>query len=316
MTDSGNRYPDKGSLRNLQSADLGLLTTLDALLTEVSVTGAARRLGASAPAVSRALARLRKSLGDPLLVRAGNRLVATPRALELQGPVRELVGRALALLTPEGVATPEQLARTFTIRSSEWFVEMFGAALVVEVGRRAPGAVLRFIPEGEEDVEALRSGAVDLDVGVIGHVAPEVVTCRLFDCRMYGAVRAGHALTEGPMTPGRYAGHEHVAVSRRGLARGPIDRALEGLGLERRVAAVVPSFAAARHLIARTDLVAALPRLATADAGDEGADGVCYFALPVETPPICVEAAWHPRSGNDATHRWLRGLVREICGGG
>ena len=74
--------------------DLNLLVALDALLDERSVTAAAERLHTSAPAMSRTLARLRRVLDDPVLVRAGRGMVPTPRALAMQAQVHELVEQA------------------------------------------------------------------------------------------------------------------------------------------------------------------------------------------------------------------------------
>src|SRR5271167_3291556 len=112
----------------MDDVDLNLLVALDALLTEGSVVGAARRLRLSSSAMSRTLARLREATGDPLLVRAGRGLVRTPRATELSERVRDLVHDAHALLRP-AVASLDlaALKRSFTIRSNEGFAEVIAA---------------------------------------------------------------------------------------------------------------------------------------------------------------------------------------------
>ncbi len=125
--------------------DLNLLFTLDVLLAEGSVARAARRLHLSPSAMSRALARLREATGDPLLVRAGRGLVASPRALELRDSVSRLVHEAEAALRPAHELELGQLERTFTIRASEGFVENFGARLLARVGAEAPGVRLHFM---------------------------------------------------------------------------------------------------------------------------------------------------------------------------
>src|ERR1700722_6138461 len=132
----------------MTAVDLNLLPALDALLAEGSVAGAARRLGLSASAMSRPLARLRATTGDPLLVRAGRGLVPTPRAIELRDRVRETAKEALALLRP-AVAAPDlsALERTFTIRANDGFVEIFGARLLAALTDAAPGVRLRFAPK-------------------------------------------------------------------------------------------------------------------------------------------------------------------------
>ncbi|MEO7008206.1 MAG: LysR family transcriptional regulator, partial [Caldimonas sp.] len=124
--------------------DLNLLFTLDVLLAEGSVARAARRLRLSPSAMSRALARLREATGDPLLVRAGRGLVASPRALELRERVGQLVHDAEAALRPARELELGRLDRTFTLRTSEGFVENFGARLLARVAAEAPGVRLRF----------------------------------------------------------------------------------------------------------------------------------------------------------------------------
>src|SRR3954463_10361127 len=107
----------------MSKPDLNLLVTLDVLLAEGSVARAARRLSLSPSAMSRALARLREATGDPLLVRAGRGLVPTPRALELRDTVGQLVHDAEVVLRPAQVLELKTLNRTFTLRTSEGFVE-------------------------------------------------------------------------------------------------------------------------------------------------------------------------------------------------
>jgi DNA-binding transcriptional LysR family regulator len=155
--------------------DLNLLVTLDVLLAEGSVARAARRLGLSPSAMSRALARLRETTGDPLLVRAGRGLVPTPRALELRGRVSQLVQEAEAVLRPAQKLDLSKLARTFTLRTSEGFVENFGPQLIARAGREAPGVRLRFVQKADKDGAPLREGAIDLETGVVEtSTAPEL----------------------------------------------------------------------------------------------------------------------------------------------
>jgi DNA-binding transcriptional LysR family regulator len=290
--------------------DLNLLFTLDVLLAEGSVAGAARRLQLSPSAMSRALARLRETTGDPLLVRAGRGLVATPRAIELRDRVGQLVLDGVAVLRPVKRLKLKQLARTFTMRTSEGFVENFGADLIARVGDEAPGVRLRFMPKLDRDSALLRDGTVDLETGVVGNtMGPEVRAQALFRDRFIGVVRMGHPLSQGEITPARYAGGRHISVSRRGLDKGPIDDALQPLGLERQIVTIVSGFATALALARAADLIATVPERHTGNLRA----GMHSFALPLATPEVAVSLLWHPRLEADLAHRWLRGLVREIC---
>lgn len=294
----------------MSTPDFNLLITLDVLLAEGSVARAAKRLRLSPSAMSRALARLRETTGDPLLVRAGRGLVATPRALELRERVSQLVQDAEAVLRPAQQPDLKQLARTFTLRTSEGFVETFGAPLIARVAEQAPGVLLRFMHKPDKDSTSLRDGTVDLETGVVGKAAgPELRTQGLFRDRFIGVVRVGHPLSQGEITPERYAAGGHISVSRRGLDKGPVDEALAALQLERQVVAIVAGFSTALALARATDLIAAVPERHTENLRA----GMHSFALPVTLPEFTVAMLWHPRLDADPVHRWLRGCVREVC---
>jgi DNA-binding transcriptional LysR family regulator len=137
--------------RCMSTPDLNLLATLDVVLSEGSVARAAERLHLSPSAMSRALARLRETTGDPLLVRAGRGLVPTPRALELRAQVSQLVQEAKLVLRPAERLDLTQLGRTFTIRSREGFAENFGPDLIARAGEQAPGVRLSFVPKPNKE---------------------------------------------------------------------------------------------------------------------------------------------------------------------
>ncbi|MCE9651044.1 MAG: LysR family transcriptional regulator [Parvibaculum sp.] len=294
----------------MATPDLNLLVTLDVLLAEGSVARAARRLRLSPSAMSRALARLRETTGDPLLVRAGRGLVPTPRALELRERVGRLVEEAEAVLRPAEALDFKKLMRTFTLRSSEGFAETFGAPLIARLGKDAPGVRLRFVQKPNRDSAPLRDGSVDLETGVVGEMTgPEVRAQGLFRDRFIGVVRKGHALCKGEITLARYAAGEHIGVSRAGRDEGPVDEALNALGLKREIAASVGGFSTALALARDTDFIASVPERHTGKLRA----GMHSFPLPVSTPEIMVSMLWHPRLDADPAHRWLRGCVREVC---
>ena len=294
----------------MSTPDLNLLVTLDALLAEGSVAGAARRLRLSPSAMSRALARLRETTGDPLLLRAGRGLVPTPRAIELRERVSQLVQDGVAVLRPAEKLNLKQLARTFTLRTSEGFVENFGADLIARVSKEAPGVRLCFVQKPNKDSTPLRDGTVDLETGVVGKTtSPEVRARALFRDRFIGVVRIGHALSKGKITPARYAAGRHILVSRRGHDKGPIDEALYSLELERKIVTIVGGFSTALALVRASDLIASVPEQQTGNLRA----GMHSFPLPVSMPEITVSMLWHPRLDADQAHRWLRGCVRDVC---
>jgi DNA-binding transcriptional LysR family regulator len=254
------------------------------------------------------LARLRHVTGDPLLVRAGRELVPTPRAIAAR-PGRPPLQEAAAVLRSAETLDPRQLARRFTLRSSEGFAETFGPRLIAALADEAPGVRLDFMQKPDKDSTPLRDGSVDLETGVVGEdMGPELRAQALFRDRFVGVVRQGHPLTDGEVTPPCCAAGRHIAVSRRGRERGRIDDALATLGLQRMVATLVGGFGTALALARATDLIASVP-----DRHTEGLRaGLHAFALPVETPALAISLLWHPRLDADHGHRWLRGRVRAL----
>ncbi len=299
--------------------DLNLLIALDVLLAEGSVAGAARRLGLSASAMSRTLSRLRAVTDDPLLVRAGRHMVLTPYAEEIRERTQNAAFEARAVLRPSStVLNLATLERTFILRSNDGFVVSFGASLIAAVAAVAPKVCLRFAPKPEKSAKSLREGRVDLEVGVLGNMGPEIRLQTLFRDRFMGVVRKGHPLEqETAITPAMYASFGHVVVSRREHHVGPVDVALAELGLQRRIAAVVPGFSAAVAVAQASDLVALVPASFLINQPvieRNGSAATLYaFTLPVNTEEITLSQMWHPRSDVDPAHRWLRQMVLSVC---
>ncbi|HRJ19499.1 MAG TPA: LysR family transcriptional regulator [Bryobacteraceae bacterium] len=290
--------------------DFNLLATLDVLLAENNVSRAARRLRLSPSAMSRALARLRETTGDPLLVRAGRGLVPTPRALQLRELVSQLVPAVETVLRPVEKLNLGKLRRTFTLRSSDGFVESFGPELIARVEAEAPGVRMHFLQKPDKDSKPLRDGIVDLETGVVEEsTSPEIKARALFRDRYIGVVRSGHPLSQGDITPARYAAGRHILVSRSGFDRGPIDEALKSLDLEREIATSVGGFSTALALARASDLIATVPEWHTRSLRGH----LFTFPLPLPTPEFTVSLLWHPRMEADQAHVWLRGCVSDVC---
>lgn len=289
--------------------DLNLLVALDALLEECSVTGAADRLAVSEPAMSRTLGRIRKVVEDPVLVRAGHTMQPTPRAVAMRAEVRALVQRAHAVLAPAGETDLASLTRTFTICANDAMVTSVGDHLLTCVEQQAPGVTLRFLAEPSGDHTGLRDGSVDLQMGVLGPLAPEIRTEPLTTDHTVMVLRPDHPLAEGELTAERLAGARHIVTSRRGRLNGPLDDALAALGLGRRAAVVAPTFAATLLMLAnRHDMIGLFPwrqyRINVRTLG------LVTRELPVALPPLHLSLAWHPRDDSDPAHQWLRSRIR------
>ncbi|GAA5055261.1 LysR family transcriptional regulator [Nocardia callitridis] len=293
----------------MEALDMNLLVALDALLETNSVTRAAERLDTSAPAMSRTLARLRRVLGDPLLVREGRNLVPTPRALELRHEVGVLVEQGRTLLTPRAAVDPSALKRNFAVQASDMVLTELAAPLLAEVRAQAPGVAVRFLPESFEGTAALRDGRVDIEVGVIDHTDPETAVRRVLGDRSIGVAAPDHPLITERVTVAAYAAAAHLSISRTGRAHGPIDDRLALHGRTRRVLATVPNLTSALFAVRASDLICPAPALLSASTLP--ALGLCAFEIPLPLPEIAIGLAWHPRNTADSGHRWLRDLIHD-----
>lgn len=294
--------------------DFNLLIALEALLSERSVTGAARRLGLSVSAMSRTLTRLREATGDRLLLQAGRTLVLTPYAEQLNQQVPALSRDIQAVLRPtDRQCDPATLERSFTIRAGEGFVDLAGAALMKRIHNAAPRVRLNFVPKVDWDAQPLRDGATDLEIGTVKTTAPEIRTRLLLRDRYIGVCRKGHPVLDADaMDAATYAAADHVAASR----PTPVDAALAALGLKRKIMMTVAGYTHAMQVARHSDLLAIIPHSCLGNAfipDHAAANGLQSFELPVQTPAFNVSAIWHPRLDRDPAHVWLRNEILALC---
>jgi DNA-binding transcriptional LysR family regulator len=297
----------------VEHPDLNLLLALDVLLEEGSVVGAARRMNLSPPAMSRTLGRIRETLGDPVFVQAGRKLVPTPRALELREQVRQAVEHATQVLAPTADVDLKTLERRFNVRANDVFVGIHSGRLLEAMTANMPRATLRFSPEEDDvDDEALRSGRIDLFISASRKLGPEIRVQPLFTTTFVGIAREDHPIFADDITPERLTRWGHIGVSRRGKSTGPIDTALEGLGLRRHVALVVSTPYTAFFALQDSDLLLPLPEHLARSALAAGLR-IRLFDLPVPLETVLFTQAWHPRFQSDPAHQWLRRTIRGLC---
>lgn len=291
----------------MESGDFALLLTLDALLQEGSVTGAARRLGLSTPAVSHALARVRERFGDPILVRSGRGMLLTPRAEALRPRVHSLVTEARELLAPERPFVAAELSRAFVVHASDYVITVLGLVVDRLLSTEAPHACVRFVPNSPDDPALLRGGAADLAVGIYGELPPEMRSRLLLTDRFVCAVRADHPGVGRRLSLEQFTRLSHIQIAPRGQPGGYLDDVLRERGLRRQVARAVPYFLTALQLVSQTDHVLTVSeRIARRFAPELR---LRVLEVPVELRPYALNLVWHPRLDGDAGHRFLRDVL-------
>lgn len=300
----------------MQSVDLNLLVVLDALLQEGSVSGAARRLHLTPPAVSRSLGRLRAITGDPLLVRAGRNLVPTPVAERMRDRTHDVVAAVYEVLSPANKPSDRDveasLNREFRVRTGPDNAAGFGPSLLSELRQRAPQTRLVLDQEGGDALAALRDGLIDLTLG--SHVIDGNETLHrealLRDTVVVVGRRDGAlARACGDRVPSatELSRQLHVIRSPRSIWHDPFERRLAEEGLEQDVVATAPGFAAAFALVRSGDFVCLAPeRLTRPMLGDD----LRSWPVSIPLPDLLIEQVWHHRSHTDPEHQWLRDRVR------
>ncbi|MCX5744678.1 MAG: LysR family transcriptional regulator [Proteobacteria bacterium] len=290
----------------MEAADLGLLVSLDALLQEGSVTGAARRVGLSTPAMSHALARIRERLGDPILVRSGRGMLLTPRAIALKAQVHNVVTEARRTLEPERPFVARELSRTFVVHVTDYVLTILGATVDRLLREEAPQVCVRFVPNTPDDPALLRDHDSDLAVGIYGDLPQEMRSRQLLTDRFVCVVRRGHPVTKNRFTLEEFISLPHLQVAPRGKPGGYLDDVLRDRGVSRTVARAVPYFLTALQLAAETDyLLTISERIARRFAGPLALE---LLEVPVKLRPYALSLVWHPRLDMDPAHRYLRDL--------
>lgn len=292
--------------------DLNLLYALQALLEEGSVVGAARRMNLSAPAMSRTLARIRETTGDPIFVQSGRALVPTLRALQLREQIQDALQQASGVLAPGEQVDLKRLDTRFNVRANDIFTGIYAGRLLDALQNDMPRATLRFMPEEDDvDDEMLRAGRVDLFISASRQLGHEIRVQPLFTTRMVGVACADHPLFMDEISARRVARWGHISVSRRGKSHGPIDEALARQGLDRQVTLTVPTPSAALLALHGSDLILPLPEQLARTAVDMGMK-IRLFEMPLELEPVLIMQAWHPRFQHAPAHQWLRRTIRAL----
>ncbi|MBX2799414.1 MAG: LysR family transcriptional regulator [Myxococcales bacterium] len=287
---------------DLKNVDLNLLVALDVLLEEGSVGRAAGRLGRSQSATSHTLARLRDLLGDPLLVRDGHQMCPTPRAEALREPLGAALREVRRTLARPEDFDPATAERTFPIAGHDLLVPWLAQAFPT-LRAQAPGVRLRLLPPATGTVLAESPTLALGTFGAAESLPVALETARLLESPWATFVRARHAVAAAPDLT-TWCELSHVRVATPNDHTSPVQRALDAVGAHRAFALDAPSFLAALHAVAVSDLAFTGPLAPL--AGAAAALGLRQIAVPLVLDPLQGRLAWHRRFTEDPGHRWLR----------
>lgn len=297
---------------HIRRLDPNLLLTLHVLIEERQVSRAATRLGLTQPAVSHALQKLRAHFDDPLLVRRGQEMVPTPRAMELAGPLRQVIS-AIEQLTGPGEFDPKNAQGTLRISTTDYGVAVVLPHVLAALETAAPNLAIMTTSLTEDMFEHLKTGFLDLALSgqeSLGSMQTET----LFTERFVLVTRADHPLAAcEKITMDDFLAWPHALIDIVHSRLYGIDRRLEKMGKARRVALRVPYMLAAPFFAQSTDLIVPVPERVARMYAES-------LNLVVLEPPEDVDLGhfdyvqvWHERRDDDPVHRWLRSVVREAA---
>jgi DNA-binding transcriptional LysR family regulator len=293
---------------DLKDVDLNLLVVFNQLLIERRVSAVADKLGLSQPAVSNALARLRKLTDDPLFLRTTKGMDPTPFAQALAEPIAYALGMIHSAVNQRTSFEPATAKRSFTIGMTDIGEIYFLPSLMEELARIAPGVTMSTVRNTAVNLrDDMEAGRIDLALGLLPQLKAGFYQRRLFKQRYVCMFRKGHRFDKRRLSLAEFSSAKHVVVVSEGTGHGKVDELLERSGVSRNVLLTVPHFVAVGHILQHSDMVATVPeRLAQALVGPFA---LAYVSHPATLPEIAINMFWHAKFHKDPANVWLRGLV-------
>jgi DNA-binding transcriptional LysR family regulator len=296
---------------NLAGVDLNLLPPLQALLKRRNVTHAAADVGLSQPAMSRALARLRDLIGDPLLVRTPGGYALTPRAEAISRSLPGMLDE-LKHIFREPAFDPAQIRRIVRIAGVDPQTVMISPGLMARLAREAPGVDIRMEAYSHDMMARMESGALDLAFAIGGTPLPPGALSESYGRdRLALVMRRGHPMARKRWTVTDYGRVDHAGVSIFGDGASDLDATLGREGVQRRIAIATPHFIAALSIVAETDLVTTISRAYAQRFA-------AAFDLILKEPPLPgtdldLTLVWSRIRTADPLLTWLRGVIRDVA---
>jgi DNA-binding transcriptional LysR family regulator len=293
--------------------DLKLLMCFDALMAERSVSRAAERLDLSQPAMSHALARLRRLFDDPLLLKGRGLMTPTARALQLEGQVQELLAALRRLAEQPAAFEPATARQRFSIMAPEYAEYLLAAPLALRLQREAPNVALDFrASDPERALDWLARGDLDFRLGWWPEPPAALRYKLLFRDRLVCAVRKGHPRFRAAITSEDFLAAPHVRLQtpRTSVSSGALDQAATALRRTLNIALKVQNLSVMSEVVAASNLVATLPERLALRLQEKYPLQV--LPLPLAVPDIRMALYWHERTHKHAAHRWLRQALSDV----
>jgi len=294
----------------LKDIDLNLLVVFNQMLMERKVSGAAEKLGLTQPAVSNALNRLRKLLGDELFLRTTRGMEPTPYARQLAEPIAYALGTIQDTLNFRSTFDPASSTRTFTVGMTDIGEIYFLPRLMELTARVAPGVSINTVRNTAVNLrDEMETGHVDLAIGLLPQLSAGFFQRRLFTQKYVCMFRRGHELDGRKLTLEAFRKADHVVAVSAGTGHGVVDEFMKKKGIERKIRLTVPHFVAVGHILQSTDMIATVPERYAAECLDPF--NLKAVNHPVALPKTGINLFWHAKFHREPSNQWLRNLIFE-----
>jgi DNA-binding transcriptional LysR family regulator len=295
--------------------DLNLLVVFNQLFVQRRVSKVADTLQLSQPAVSNALRRLRKLLGDDLFLPTPHGMEPTPYAEQIAESVIHALGVINGAVNERRLFDAATSKRSFSIAMTDIGEIYFLPKLMDALSRIAPGVHLSTVRNSAVNLkEEMEARHVDLAIGLLPQLKAGFFQQRLFRQPYVCMFRKRHRLDKRKISLAEFSSADHVVVVSAGTGHGKVDELLERQGIERRVRLTVPHFVGVGHILRSTDMIATVPeRFAQAVAEPFQ---LVYVPHPATLPEITINLFWHARYHKDPANQWLRGQIFEMYSSG
>jgi DNA-binding transcriptional LysR family regulator len=292
----------------LKDVDLNLLLVFHQLLMERRVSAVAEKLGLSQPAVSNALNRLRRLLGDELFLRTSKGMEPTPYANQLAEPIAYALSTIHNSLNQRAIFDPDSSDRKFTIGMTDIGEIHLLPKLMDVLAREAPGVSVSTVRNTAVNLrDEMEAGHVDIAIGLLPQLKSGFFQRRLFGQRYVCMFREGHALDKRKVTLKEFSEAEHVVVIAAGTGHAKVDESIAQKGIRRNVKLTVPHFVAVGHILATSDMIATVPERYAQECVEPFR--LKYVPHPVALPEIGINAFWHAKYHKEPGNQWLRNIV-------
>jgi DNA-binding transcriptional LysR family regulator len=301
-------------MKNIDGVEVFLLRCFAALMAQRSVSRAADVLATSQPAVSKALARLRKLFNDPLLLRAQGGMVPTERALELETPVGRILADLASVIEPPRGFDPANAEAVFRLSAPETAEHLIFPRLIARLQKAAPGVRIEGRhPSRDQALRWLENGEIDFRIGWLESPPQTLHSAQLYRDRLVCVARKGHPAINGHITREQFLDlpQARLQVAPQGLSARAVDEAAAKLGRKLRIGLLVQNYGTVIHTIAHTDLIATISERMLKSAGAHLQLQV--LELPLRLPELRINMFWHPRTHKDPRHRWFRQQITAVA---